>query len=217
MYLWAEEGAEAAVALSALAEGGPAWLTSQLERHAADESRHVAILRERLRQLGPSPRGADRTPRVGRGKIARLQRIARIESGRFRQGRRVTLLAVAFRLEVMGVRILERHVSELARIEADEGRPHPTAKVLRSILRDERHHVVACDRALQRLVAPDERNTLDLLLGKIDAIQRRFGVAEAVGMFAAGVGLQVRASVERALGRRPVAEVPRLRSGQARS
>jgi hypothetical protein len=184
IYLWAEEGVELEGLADLHAMALPGWLAAELRRHLADESRHAALLRRRLRALGqtPAPGGARVDP-LSRLKLARLRRIAERAAGRFQAGRAVPLLALAFRMEAMGVRVIERHVQVLRALAATAPEP-PALPLLEEILADERRHVASCARALDRLVAPPEQPDLTRLLGKIDGVERAFGITGALAMLA---------------------------------
>jgi hypothetical protein len=92
-------------------------------------------------------------------------------------------------MERMGVRVFERHLDVLERARAVSGRAHPTAALLAEVLPDERAHVRGCERALERLVASDERAALAGFLARVDRLERRFGVTEALGLWALGAAL----------------------------
>jgi hypothetical protein len=183
LYLWAEEGAEAAVLADVRAGGLPDWLGAQVERHARDEARHAALLRARLAELGAAARAPAVDP-LSRWKLRRLRAIVARERTRFRAGAAVPLFAVAHCMEAMGVRVLERHIGVL-------GAAHATGALLTTIVADERHHVAACARALAALVGPEERPALEALRRRIDAVERSFAVLGALGLLAAGVALRV--------------------------
>jgi rubrerythrin len=168
IYLWAEEGAEAEV------PSAPAWLRDQLAAHVADERRHALMLRNRLRQLGHGPT-PPRVDPISRAKLARMRKLAAKAAAEFRAGACVPVMAVAFRAETMGVRVLRRHVAE---IDGD------TRPILQRILADEERHVAECESALARLVADDERPALDALVARIDRAERAFGVTAALALLA---------------------------------
>jgi hypothetical protein len=117
---------------------------------------------------------------VSRFKLARLRRLAERSAPAFRGGSCVSLLAVALRMERMGVRVLRRHVEVLR--EQPPG--SPTLAVLQRILLDEERHVADCADALERLVAADEEAALGALLGRIDRTERAFGVSGALALLA---------------------------------
>ncbi len=196
-YLWAEELAEGEV-LDETAAGAPPWLARQLERHAADEKRHAVLLRQRLDQLGqtgapmgPALPGADA---LCRSKLDRLRALAAAYAPRFRSPV-VPLLAVACGMEKLGVRVLTRHLAVLAEVE-EPGRPHPTATLLRRIVVEERGHVAGCERALAKLVEPDELPLLAELRGKIEAVDRAWGVTGALTFLALGGWFRLRGAFD---------------------
>lgn len=190
-YLWAEELAEGEV-LDETAAGAPPWLARQLERHAADERRHAVLLRARLDQLGQAVDlpGADA---LCRSKLDRLRALAAAYAPPFRSPV-VPLLAVACGMERLGVRVMSRHLAVLAELE-EPGRPHPTATLLRRIVVEERGHVAGCERALARLVEPDEEALLAELRRKIDAVDRAWGVTGALTFLALGGWFRLRGAV----------------------
>jgi uncharacterized ferritin-like protein (DUF455 family) len=111
--------------------------------------------------------------------------LARESAARFQAGILVPLLAIAWRMEAMGVKVFTRHVEVLER----RGKQTPTLAMLRRILRDERGHVAACEHALRRLVTAPEWNDLQSLVFKIDRLERAFGVLGAVLLLTLGVAL----------------------------
>ena len=88
-------------------------------------------------------------------------------------------------MEQMGVKVFHRHVDVLR----GRGKETPTLPLLEKILRDERGHVLACERALRRLVTAPEQNDLAMLVFRIDRIERAFGVLGAAVLFTVGVTL----------------------------
>ena len=191
MYLWAEEGAEGAVLRKALATGMPQWLAEQTDRHLRDEERHAALLRKRLADLGAAPGGL-KVDALSRWKLRSLEKLAGESAAGFRQGVKVPIFAIAYRLEAMGVRVLERHLEVCSQLAERGGEVAPTRELLQQVTADERHHVQACERVLQRLVTDDdEQPKLAKLLGRIDAVERAFGVCGAVGMLAVGYAFQL--------------------------
>lgn len=180
-YLLAEEAAEGGLLLDPRVGTAPDWLRPQLERHRSDEERHAALLRARLEALGAKPMGM--IDPVSRWKLARLERLLRESGSRFRAGPLVPTLAVAWRLERMGVRVFERHLDVLP--------DHPSSALLRRLLSDERAHVGICRHALARLVPEDEQPALQSLVARIDRIERAFGVLGACLLLAIGVALWI--------------------------
>lgn len=197
-YLWAEELAEGEV-LDETAAGAPPWLARQLERHAADEKRHAVLLRQRLDQLGQADAGLPGADALCRSKLDKLRALAAAYAPRFRSPV-VPLLAVACGMERLGVRVMSRHLAVLAEDEAP-GRPHPTATLLRRIVAEERGHVAGCERALARLVEPDEEAPLAELRRRIAAIDRAWGVTGALTFLALGGWFRLRGVVDAGLRR----------------
>ena len=184
IYLMGEEHAEEAVLLDAIALDAPPWLSRWLEKQRADEARHARMFRERLRALtGAEPRSAATIDPVSRWKLDRLRKLASQFASRFRHGLLVPLLAIAWRMEQMGVRVFTRHIDVLDVPGAD----HPTLTLLRKVVTDEKGHVAAVERALTRLTTAPEWNDLQLLVLKIDRIERAFGVLGAVILLGLGV------------------------------
>jgi hypothetical protein len=193
IYLWAEEGAESE-ALGELRGEDPAWLRKQVESHLADERKHAGWLRERLAEIGmPVSSEQAQIDRLSRTKLDRLRRLCLGRAPRFRQGLRVPTMAVAYRMEAMGVRVMERHASELRAMEsvrhADAYRP--TRELLERILKDERCHVAGCKGALAKLTTAEEQAELEQLLEEIDKIERAFGLTGAMGLWLAGQALKL--------------------------
>jgi len=184
VYLEGEEHAEQAILLSPATAAAPEWLARWLVKHRADEARHAAMLRARITELTSRPALATgRMDPVSRWKMRRLGRIARDAAPRFRHGLLVPVLATAWRMERMGVRVFERHAEVL------KGKESSTLKLLQRILRDEKKHVAACEWALARLVSSHEWNDLQRLVAQIDRVERAFGVLGAVVLFTLGVTL----------------------------
>jgi hypothetical protein len=181
IYLWAEEGVEVEGLVDLRRLSPPPWLAEQLRGHLADESRHAALLRRRLRALGADTGAPGRVDPLSRFKLAWLRRIGGRAAPSFRAGACVSLLAVAYRMEAMGVRVLRRHVGVL---EAAAGAQKPALALLRAILADEECHVTACRAALDRLVDDAERPALEALVARIDGVDRAFGVTGALALLA---------------------------------
>ena len=179
LYLWAEEAAGSGAFADLTDLDCPPWLRAVLERHTSEEDRHAVLLRERLAKIGAVPR----RPRVGplsRWKLARLRQVAKRSASSFRAGLCVPYLTLAWRMEVMGVRVLARHVAVLG----SETQESATRQMLETILRDERGHVCSCEASLKRLVAEEEREALTSLAERIDAADRRFGIVGALALLA---------------------------------
>lgn len=193
VYLAGEEYAENDALLGRLKALGPAWLSDGMERHLADERRHAALLRARLEELGTDPEahlpgGVDG---LEAGKLRRLRAIVTTHAKEFEAGERIPLLAVAARMEAMSVRIFLRHLEVLEAWERAGGAPHPTAELLRSVVKDEQRHVRGCEMAIERLVKPREREALVALGARIEAIERRGATAGAMALWVAGVALRL--------------------------
>src|SRR5262249_41231963 len=107
---------------------------------------------------------------------------------RFRHGLLVPLVATAWRMERMGVRVFARHVEVLA-ARARRGKTTATLPLLEGILKDERRHVAACEWALARLLTSAEYGDLVRLCAQIDRVERMFGVLGAALLFGMGVVL----------------------------
>ena len=185
VYLAGEEQAERAVLLDPVTETAPPWLARWLAKHQADEARHADMLRARIGELVPSltMSASGNLDPISRWKLRRLQRLARASAPRFAAGLLVPLLAIAWRMEQMGVKVFRRHVEVL------RGRDTPTLPLLEKISKDERGHVAACEWALARLVTAPEQNDLAMLVFRIDRIERAFGVLGAVVLLTLGVSL----------------------------
>ncbi len=194
VYLAGEEYAENDALLGRLRALGPSWLSEGMERHLADERRHAALLRARLVELGVDPEmrlpgGMDD---LEARKLRRLRALVTDRARDFEAGERVPLLAVAARMEAMSVRIFLRHLTVLEAWERASGTLHPTAGLLRGVVQDELRHVRGCERALERLVKPREREALGKLNSDIEAIERSGATTGAVALWAVGVALRLR-------------------------
>jgi hypothetical protein len=188
VYLEGEEHAERAVLLDPVTNDAPDWLQKWLVKHRADEARHAEMLRARIVELtGDATRGTGNMDPVSRWKMRRLARLARAYAPKFREGLLVPILATASRMEAMAARVFARHVDVLR--AKNKKRSSPTLPVLEKILKDERGHVTMCERALARLVAAPEWNDLQMLVLKIDRIERAFGVLGAFVLLSLGVFL----------------------------
>lgn len=202
-YLWAEEAAEKALLSDAL-HSAPQWLRAQAKEHLADEARHAALLKDRLAVLGYDAKAPPpAVDRLSRRKLAKLRALGRAAAPRFDAGLAVPALAVAWRMEAMGERVLARHLSAL---EASIAGSHPTIDVLRAILSDERRHVHLCEDALRRLVLPSERKALARLLARVDALERAFGIAGAAALWTLGAALEAAEKLPPFLARRGARE-----------
>jgi rubrerythrin len=183
MYLEGEEHAEHAVLLDAQRTPMPRWLEKWLEHHQADEARHASLLRTRLRELtGEDVETTGHMDPVSRWKTRRLLRLANEWAARFEQGHVVPLLAVAWRMERMAVRVFERHIDVLER----GGSTSPTLDLLRELLADEKRHAAAMQRSLIRLTTVPEWDDVQLLVARIDGVERSFGITGAVIMLTMG-------------------------------
>jgi len=184
LYLEAERHAERVAPWEPMLVSAPRWLRRWLDRHRDEERQHAALFADRLRALGGDDpgdgvRGFDV---VSRGKLRALHRLIEGAAPRFVAGPVVPALAVAWRMEVMGVRVFGRHVDVLEQARPDAA----LLPVLRAVLADERRHARACRAALDRLLADGEQPELSALVARIDRIERRLGVAGAVGLLAWG-------------------------------
>jgi hypothetical protein len=194
VYLAGEEYAENDALLGRLLALGPSWLSEGIERHLADERRHAALLRARLAALGvrPDARLPGGVDGLEARKLRRLRALVTAHAQGFEAGERVPLLAVAARMEAMSVRIFSRHLEVLEGWERASGAPHPTAELLRSVVQDELRHVRGCERAIERLVKPGEREALGVLGARIEAIERSGATTGAVALWGVGVALRLR-------------------------
>ena len=194
LYLEAEQHAEEAAPWEPMLGSAPAWLRTWLDHHRAEERRHAALFAARLAELtGPRAREARRGfDRLSRRKLRALHRLVIAFAPRFQAGALVPALAVAWRMEEMGVRVFQRH----AEVLAGSAPAAPLLPVMRTVLADERRHARACRHATARLVADAERPELESLLAKIDDIERRLGVLGAFVLLVAGGLLWIRTALE---------------------
>ncbi|MGE0550536.1 MAG: ferritin-like domain-containing protein [Kofleriaceae bacterium] len=174
-YLWIEEGAES-IALDRIPHDAP-WLGKLVARQLADETRHAALLRRRLAELGV---GVTRPPpSILRAKLWWLDRVCVPYKEAFEAGDVIVLLAVAAQLEATGVRMFERHLAVLEATTPDD----PTAVIIRSILSDERRHMKSCAAAARKLLRDHEHARFDELVDKIAAVDRSFGITISLGFW----------------------------------
>jgi rubrerythrin len=199
LYLEAERHAERAAPWEPMLAGAPRWLAAWLEGHRADERRHAGLFAERLRALtGESGDAAGGGfDAVSRRKLAALHRLVIRFAPEFGAGALVPALAVAWRMEEMGVRVFARHVDVLAAARPDA----PLLPVLETVLADERRHARACRRSVERLVRPDEEAALASLVERIDRIERRLGVLGALLLLTSGGLLWMRAKLASSISR----------------
>ncbi|MHB1843331.1 MAG: hypothetical protein ACYCWW_00670 [Deltaproteobacteria bacterium] len=160
------------------------------------------MLRQRLVELGVAGRKLE-IDGLSRWKLRGLERIVAETADEFGEGRKVPLFAVAYRMEAMGVRVLERHLEVCAGLEERVGQSLPTRRVLERITADERRHAQACERTLLRLVADEELPALTRLLCRVDAIERAFGISSSVGLWVAGCYFQLLGAAQRLLCQMP--------------
>ena len=151
----------------------PAWLGKLIAAQLADEHRHARMFRDRIGELGATPREA---PPLVRAKLWWLDRTCEPFYTKFAAGPIVVMLAAAARFEATGVRLFSRHVGVL---EASGGDPELLA-MLRAIVGDERRHARSCAAAAQRLVRVEEAGHFAELSERIAKIDRAFGVTLAV-------------------------------------
>ncbi|HLQ38124.1 MAG TPA: hypothetical protein VK348_10000, partial [Planctomycetota bacterium] len=145
-----EAGGAADIAAAAADADSPE-LRQHLQRHAADERRHAALLRGRAQQLfdvgntAPTSAGADLLPSSGIPADAELSLTDHgfLPSARRRELGELRYVAMLYLAECQAKADFELHVLHTA------GRDEATAAVFRSILRDEEYHI-AYTRALLR-------------------------------------------------------------------
>lgn len=204
LYLEAERQAEQAAPWEPMLASAPRWLAAWLDRHRAEERRHAELFARRLDELTGTSHASDDRPDAGRGfdavsrrKLAALHRLVVGFAPRFGAGALVPALAIAWRMEEMGVRVFARHVDVLS---AD--RPNaPLLPLLEQVLVDERRHARACRRAVERLVRPDEAAALASLIERVDGIERRLGVLGALILLLSGGLLWMRAKLASSISR----------------
>jgi rubrerythrin len=205
LYLEAERHAEQAAPWEPMLASAPRWLAAWLDQHRADERRHAALFATRLAELTGArddARGDERDKKAGfdavsRRKLAALHRLVVAFAPEFSAGAVVPAIAVAWRMEEMGVRVFARHVEVLAGARPEA----PLLPVLCAVLADERRHARACRRSLERLVPDRERPLLALLVKWIDRIERRFGVLGALLLWTTGGLLWMRAKLASSISR----------------
>lgn len=85
MYLVGEDATERAL-LDELMPQSPEWLDRQIERHLADERRHVALFADALRRAGDDGTGRMEPDWLSRRKIQRWRRLSHAYAGHFSHG-----------------------------------------------------------------------------------------------------------------------------------
>lgn len=192
LYLEAERHAEQAAPWEPMLASAPRWLATWLDHHRAEERRHADLFAQRLEALtgdrGAAGGGFDA---VSRRKLRALHRLVVGFAPEFSAGALVPALAIAWRMEEMGVRVFARHVEVLAGARPDA----PLLPTLQTVLADERRHARACRRSVERLVRDHERTTLALLVEWIDRVERRLGVLGALLLLTTGGLLWIRAKL----------------------
>lgn len=178
MYLVGEDATERAL-LDELMPQSPAWLDRQIERHLADERRHVALFADALQRAGDDGTGRMEPDWLSRRKIQRWRRLSHAYAGHFSHGLLVPAFATGLCAEQMAERVLARHCDVI-------GAEHAMYPLLSQVLGDEKAHVRVCGNTLRRLVAPDEVPALARLLKDIRAVDAGFGVTGALAMYVAG-------------------------------
>ena len=192
LYLEAEQHAERAAPWEPMLASAPRWLAAWLAHHRADERRHADLFAQHLHALtGETPDASAGFDAISRRKLSALHRLVTRFAPRFAAGAVVPALAIAWRMEEMGVRVFARHVEVLAGDRPDA----PLLPLLREVLADERRHARACRRSVERLAAEHERAALASLVERIDAIERRLGVLGALVLFTWGGLLWMRAKL----------------------
>jgi hypothetical protein len=198
LYLEAELHAEQAAPWQPMLASAPRWLAAWLDHHRADERRHAALFARRLHDLtGDAPDASAGFDPISRRKLMALHRLVLRFAPEFEAGAVVPALAIAWRMEEMGVRVFTRHVDVLAGDRPDA----PLLPLLRTVLADERRHARACRRSVERLVAAHEQATLASLVEKIDVIERRLGVLGALVLWTWGGLLWMRAKLVSSISR----------------
>jgi hypothetical protein len=198
LYLEAELHAEQAAPWQPMLASAPRWLAAWLDQHRADERRHAELFARHLRDLtGAAGRAGGGFDAISRRKLKALHRVVVRFAPRFEAGALVPALAIAWRMEEMGVRVFARHVGVL-----DGARPDARLlPLLRAVLADERRHARACRRAVERLVGAHERAPLAALVERIDVIERRLGVLGALILWTWGGLLWMRAKLASSISR----------------
>jgi rubrerythrin len=193
LYLEAERHAEQAAPWEPMLASAPRWLAAWLDRHRADERRHAELFADRLRALtgDAGDSGARGFDAISRRKLAALHRLVVRYAPAFGAGALVPALAIAWRMEEMGVRVFARHVEVLAGARPDA----PLLPVLRTVLDDERRHARAARRCVERLTSEHEQAALARLVEGIDRIERRLGVTGALVLWTWGGLLWMRAAL----------------------
>jgi hypothetical protein len=192
LYLEAERQAEQSAPWAPMLTSAPRWLAVWLDHHRADERRHAELFANRLRGLtGEHAEARAGFDPISRRKLAALHRLVVRHSASFGAGALVPALAIAWRMEEMGVRVFARHVDVLADHRPDAA----LLPVLRGVLDDERRHAKAARRCVERLVSPHEEAALGRLVKRVDAIERRLGVAGALLLLSTGGVLWMRAKL----------------------
>jgi len=172
-YLWGEEGPEQIALERTGAAAPPAWLAKLIAAQLADEHRHARMIRDRLAELGVTPREA---PPLAKIKLWWLDRACARFLDSFEAGPIVVALAAAARFEATGVRIFSRHIAVLERSGTDA----TMLAMLRSIVGDEHRHARSCAAAAKRLVRDDEQAEFAALTERVAKIDRAFGVTLAM-------------------------------------
>lgn len=178
MYLAGEDATERTL-LEELLPQSPPWLEQQVERHLADERRHVALFAQALGALGDDAESRLEPDWLSRRKILRWQRLAHRYAMHFEQGLLVPAYATGLCAEQMAERVLRRHCAVI-------GTEHEMYPLLARVLADEKAHVRLCENTLRRIVAPDEAAHLARLLKDIRRVDASFGVTGALAMYVAG-------------------------------
>lgn len=192
LYLSAERHAEEAAPWQPMLVGAPRWLATWLDQHRADERRHAELFAQQLRLLtGGNDDAGGGFDAISRYKLAALHRLVVRNAPAFEAGALVPALAIAWRMEEMGVRVFARHVEVLAAARPDA----PLLPVLHGVLHDERRHARAARRCVERLVTEAEQAALALLVGHIDRIERRLGITGALVLWTSGGLLWMRAKL----------------------
>ncbi|ERO65456.1 hypothetical protein P308_18800 [Pseudomonas piscis] len=178
IYLAGEDATERAL-LDELLPQSPPWLERQVERHLADEQRHVTLFAAALGERGGEGTARLEPDWLSRRKILRWQRLARRYAGHFEHGLLVPAYATGLCAEQMAQRVLSRHCAVI-------GAEHGLYPLLSQVLADEKAHVRLCQGTLQRIVAPHETVHLARLLKDIRRVDASFGVTGALAMYLAG-------------------------------
>lgn len=177
MYFLAEATTVNGIANDVSPLAMPEWLVAVNAQHLQEEGLHIKLFAEAIKARGGQLPKARKLDWLSRHKVRKWLAIAQHYRSRFAWDGLVPAYAIGLCAEQMAMRVLERHCRAIAP-------QHPLQALLSRVWADETQHVETCAEVLQKLVQPEESAALRTLLAEIRRVDRAWGFATAVGLYA---------------------------------